>query len=85
MDAVVSPKTARRRGVRSAHILHGSVSEKQRSRRAVFGETLWAEGLLALGFVAPPRQIAADMPRRCSAPKAKIPLSGGIHSFLTGC
>ena len=48
MAAAVSPKTARRRGVTREHILHGSVTEEQRSRRAVFGETLWAEALLSL-------------------------------------
>ena len=37
-----------------------------------------------MGFVASPRQIAADMPRRRSAPKAKIPLSGGSQSFFNG-
>ena len=99
MATAVSPKTARRRGVTREHVLGGPVTEEQRSRRAVLGETLWAEGLLtlkkllvqlfmveghtqitilpksanqigvssmvspqsgvlALGFVAPPRQIA---------------------------
>ena len=81
MDAAVSPKTARRRGVTSEHVPRGPVSEEQRSRRAVFGETLRVESLLPLGFVPPPPQIAADMPRRRSAPKVKIPLSGGVHSF----
>ena len=41
-------------------------------------------GVLALNFVAPPPQIAAVMVRRRFASKAKIPLSGGGHSFLTG-
>src|SRR5580658_9676127 len=97
MDIAVSPKTARRRGSprsRAAllcsdstkeHILHGSATEEQRSRRAVFGETLRAEVLLACGFVAPRGQITADMPARRFAPQAKIPLSSNVHSFLTGC
>ena len=85
MATAVSPKTARRRGVTREHVLGGAMTEEQRSRRAVFGETRRAEGLLPLDFVAPPPQIAADMLRRRSAPKVKISLSGGIQSFLTGC
>jgi len=40
---------------------------------------------LALCFVAPRSQIHADMLPRRSAHRAKNPLSGGVHSFLTGC
>ncbi|HVY71739.1 MAG TPA: hypothetical protein VHH73_17540 [Verrucomicrobiae bacterium] len=85
MNTAVPPKTARRRDVTREHIQKGYVIEAQRSRRAVFGETLWAEVPLPLGFVAPPAQILEDMLRRRFAPKARVPLSGGIHSFLTGC
>jgi hypothetical protein len=41
----------------------GSVTEEQRSRRAVFGETLRAEGLLPWVFVAPRFQIAEGYAR----------------------
>jgi len=68
MDIAVSPKTARRQGATKEHILYGSATEEQRSRRAVFGETLRAEVLLDCGFVAPPVQIPADMAARRSAP-----------------
>ncbi len=64
---------------------HGPVTEEKRSRRAVFGGTLRAEGLLAWFFVVPYSQIHADMLARHSANQAKIPLSSNIHSFLTGC
>jgi len=43
------------------HIQHGSVTEEQRSRRAIFDEILRAEGLLDCGFVAPRGQIHSDM------------------------
>ena len=75
----------RRQGARRENIPGGSSTDEQRSRRLIFGETLRAEVLLALGFVAPPSQIASDMLRRRFAPKSKIPLSGGVHSFSTGC
>jgi len=64
-----------------AYILYGSSTEEQRSRRPVFDETLRAEVFLALCFVAPRSQIHSDMLARHFAPKAKNPLSGGIHSF----
>ena len=57
MDFAVSPKTTRRRGVTKEHIPQGSVTEEQRSRRAVFGETLRAEALLSWFFVARRSQI----------------------------
>ena len=85
MDFAVSSKTMRRRGETMENILYGSSTEEQRSRRVVFDETLRAEALLVLGFVAPRSQIPADMLRRRSAHKTKISLSGGVHSFLTGC
>ena len=68
-----------------AHILYGSSTEEQRSRRVVFDETLRAEALLIFCFVAPRSQITADMLPRRSAHKTKITLSGGVHSFSTGC
>ena len=68
-----------------AHIPCGSLTEEQRSRRPVFDETLRAEVFLALCFVAPRSQIHSDMLPRRSAHKSKNPLSGGVHSFLTGC
>ena len=37
-------------------------------------------GVLALNFVAPPAQIAVDMPRRRSVSKAKIPLRACLKS-----
>jgi outer membrane protein, multidrug efflux system len=39
----------------------------------------------SLCFVAPRSQILAGMPPRRSTHKTKNPLSGGLHSFLTGC
>jgi len=68
-----------------AHIPCGSSTEEQRSRRPVFDETLRAEVLLALRFVAPRSQIHSHMLTRRSARKAKNPLSGGVQSFLSGC
>jgi hypothetical protein len=65
--------------------LYGSSTEEQRSRRLVFDETLRAEVLLSLCFVAPRSQIPVDMLPRRSALKAKHPFCGGVHSFLTGC
>ena len=85
MNIAVSPKTARRRGVTKENILHGSSTEEQRSRRAVFGETLRAEALLAWLFVAPRLQIASDMLARRASIQSKIPLSSNVQSFLTGC
>jgi hypothetical protein len=85
MDIAVSPKTVRRRGVTKENTLHGSLTEEQRSRRAVFGETLRAEALLARFIVAPRFQITADMRARRSANQAKISLSSNVDSFLTGC
>ena len=49
-----------------------------------FWETLRAEVVLALCFVAPRSQIQADMLTRLSAHKAKNPLSG-VQNFLTSC
>ena len=85
MDTAVSPKMGRRQGARRENIPRGSLTDEQRGRRPIFGETRGAEVLLALRFVAPPSQIPADMLRRRFARKAKIPLSGGVQSFLTGC
>ena len=65
--------------------LRGSSTEEQRSRRAVFGETLRAEALLAPFLVAPRFQISADMRARRSANQSKISLSSKVHSFSTGC
>ena len=76
MDITVSPKVARRQG---------GMTEEQRSRRATFGETLRAEGLLARFFVVPHSQIHSDMLARLSANQPKTPLSSNVHSFLTGC
>ena len=67
------------------NILHGSSTEEQRRRRPVFDETLWAEALLPLFFVAPRSQIPADMLSRRFANKAKIALSSSIQNFSTGC
>ena len=64
---------------------YGSSTEEQRSRRPVFDETLRAEVFLSLCFVASRSQILEDMLPRRFAHKAKNPLSGCIHSFLTGC
>ena len=57
MNIAVYSKMGRRRGVTKEHILCGSATEEQRSRRAIFEETLRAEGLFAWGFVAPRSQI----------------------------
>jgi len=67
------------------HTRQRSGTEEQRSRRAVFGETLGAEGLLFWVIVAPCLQILKDMRARRSATQAKIPLSSIIQNFLTGC
>ena len=85
MDTAVSSKTGRRRGVTMENILHGSSTEEQRSRRPVFDETLWAEALLPLFFVAPRSQILADMLPRCFANKVTIALSSNIQNFSTDC
>jgi hypothetical protein len=85
MDAAVSSKTGRRQGATKENILYGSSTEEQRSRRPVFDETLRAKVFLALCFVAPRSQIHADMLPRRFAHKTKNPLSGRVHSFLTGC
>jgi hypothetical protein len=63
----------------------GSLTEEQRSRRAVFGETLRAETLLARFLVAPRRQTPAEMRARRSANRSKISLSSDVRGFLTGC
>ena len=52
MDIAVSPGMARRRGATKEHVLYGPVTEEQRSRRAIPGETLRAEAFLSCGFVA---------------------------------
>ena len=63
MDIAVSSRMARRpafaarlrrggRGVTKEHVLYGPVTEEQRSRRAVIGETRRAEALLTRDFVA---------------------------------
>jgi hypothetical protein len=85
MDTAVSSKTGRRLGVTRENIRHGYLTEEQRRRRPVFDETLWAEALLALFFVAPRSQILADMLPRRFANKAKIALSSSIQNFSTGC
>jgi hypothetical protein len=56
-----------------------------RNDRPVFDETLRAEVFLILCFVAPRSRIHADTLPRRSAHKTKIPLSGGVQSFSTGC
>jgi hypothetical protein len=85
MDIAVSSKTSRRQGVTKEHGQNGPVTEEQRSRRAVFGETPWAGALLARVFVALRSQIAADMLARHVLPRVKIPFSSNIQNFLTGC
>ena len=50
----------------------------------VFIDSL-AEVFLNLFFVAPQLQTRQGMRLRRSANKSKNPLSGGGHSFLTGC
>jgi hypothetical protein len=85
MDIAVSPKTGRRRGVTKENTPRGSLTEEQRSRRAVLGETLQAEALLARFLVAPRCQIPADMRARRSANQTKISRSSNVHSLLTGC
>ena len=52
MDIAVSPRMARRRGATKEHVRYGPVTEEQRSRRAILGETLRAEVFLTCGFVA---------------------------------
>ena len=52
MDIAVSPGMARRRGATKEHVLYGPVTEEQRSRRAIIGETLRAEAFLSCGLVA---------------------------------
>ena len=39
MDIAVSPRMARRRGATKEHVRLGPVTEEQRSRRAIIGET----------------------------------------------
>ena len=85
MNAAVSPERGRRQGARKEHPRQWAVTDEQRGRRPLSGETLRAEVLLALFFVAPQLQTAAGMRLRRSANKTKIPLSGSVHSFLTGC
>ena len=88
MDIAVSPGMARRRGATKEHVLYGPVTEEQRSRRAILGETLRAEAFLSRGFVARRPAVAGSMndmavPR--SAPHAKPSLSSNVHNFSTGC
>ena len=52
MDIAVSPGMARRRGATKEHVRDGPVTEEQRSRRAIIGETRRAEVFLSRGFVA---------------------------------
>src|SRR5215469_13844310 len=84
MDTAVSSKTGRRRDATKENILHGSLTEEQRSRRPVFDETLRAKIFSALRFVAP-RSLMQRISSSRSAHKSKNSLSGGVHSFLTGC
>jgi hypothetical protein len=85
MDSAVSSKTGRRRGVTKENILHGSLTEEQRSRRPVFDETLRAEALLSLFFVAPRFEILADISPRHFANNLKISISSSVQDFSTGC
>ena len=85
MDTAVSSKTGRRLGATRENILHGYWTEEQRRRRPVLDETLRAEALLTLVFVAPRSQILADMLPRRFATKIKIALSSSIQNFSTGC
>ena len=85
MNAAVSPERGRRQGARKEHPRQWAVTDEQRGHRPLSGETLRAEVLLALFFVAPQLQTTAGMRLRRSANKAKIPLSGGVQSLLTGC
>ena len=83
MDTAVLPKTIRRRDVTREHILYGSATEEQQSRRVFFDETLRAE--LPLRVVAPPAPIAADRRRGRFVCTVKFPLRGSVRDFLTGC
>ena len=85
MGIAVSPRTARRRGVTKENTPRGSLTEEQRSRRAVFGETVRAEALLARFLVTPRFHILGDMRARRSANQAKISLGSDVHGFLTDC
>jgi hypothetical protein len=85
MGIAVSPRTARRLRCSSVKDPRGVFSFVTPRRRAVLGETLWAEALLARFIVAPRFRILADMRARCSANQAKISLSSDVHGFLTGC
>ena len=85
MDIAVWPGTGRRRGATKENNRYGSSTEEQRSRRPVPGQTLRAEVLLALRLRRSSVTDPLDMIPRRSSRKAKNPLSGGIHSFLTGC
>ena len=79
MDIDVSPGMARRRGATKEHVRRGPVTEEQRRRRAIIGETLRAEVFLPRGFVA--RRVQVATPR--SAPQAKNSLSSDVQSFST--
>jgi hypothetical protein len=85
MNVAVSPERGRRQGVTMEHPRQRAVTEEQRSRRSLSGETLRAEVFLNLFFVAPQLQTHQGMRLRRSSNKSKNPLSGGVHSLLTGC
>src|SRR6516165_5767693 len=73
----------RRQGARSEEYPQRSLSDEQRSRRLIFGETLWTEALLSLGFVAPRFQIFQICSLVASRVRGtKISLSGRLQNFL---
>jgi hypothetical protein len=90
MNIAISLKTPRRLGASAGarppeNTLYGSLTEKQRNRWFVFGETLRAEALLDWLSVAPHSQIHSDMPARRSSTQSKITLSGSFHNISKGC
>ena len=65
-----------------AHLPRGLSTDEQPGRRPIFGETLRAEVLLPLRFVAPPSQIPADMLRRRTEQQISLAASRAKPTFL---
>src|SRR5215469_1085416 len=83
MDIAVSSRMARRRGATKEHVLYGPVTEEQRSRRVIIGETLRAKAFLPFGCVIP---ASGSRPARISLwTKGQNSLGSSVHSFLSGC
>ena len=73
------------RGVRSEHILHGSVSDERQRTRAKEPQPGGFLQKRPGDFVVPQSQIPADMLLRHASSAGRFWRNSNIHSFLTGC